>query len=113
MYVDVERVSVTEHALQRYRERFDPRATRDSVVHALRDAERAPAWMYKCVGEYLAPDTALLLRGHTLFVVRPSKGQLNFSLVTVLSRSLADSNRTRYGTKLHKGGAHGRNRRFS
>lgn len=38
---------VTHHAVQRYRERFDPRATAESVEAALRTSDPAPAWVRK------------------------------------------------------------------
>jgi len=63
-------IDLTKHAVRRYRERFDPKASEQEIAALVRAAHLAPRWVLEFC-HALQRDSLVLRNGPALFVVIP------------------------------------------
>lgn len=91
-------VKVSTHALQRFRERFNPKATVEDVARAVAGAQPAPSWV-KRLGKW-TEDNVLLANGPAVFVtLAPANGGTKTTVITCFPLEWAETNRKSFGKK--------------
>jgi len=90
-------VKVSDHALQRYRERFGPRSMTEEVVAMFRRSSPAPAWIRKQVSQTEMVDKTAVVEGTTVMIVAvrdvPEVGVSFTTIVSVLPLDWFESQR--------------------
>ena len=94
------KVKVTVHALQRFRERIDPKADLARVEALVRAAQPAPKWMYRfaCKGLVMGQ---LLVNGIAFFTVVVKDGETRV-VITTLTVPFVERLRLKFSKKANK-----------
>ena len=93
-------IHVSDHALDRYRQRFCHAATKETVAGLVGAATQAPAWVKKCFADQHYEGGEMWAADGIVFVVVP-RGD-GWVVVTCLLLKWAEGTRKVYGKKWRK-----------
>lgn len=94
-------VKVSTHALKRYRERFDPKATADYIAALAASAKNAPGWIRRSAE--IRAENVLLVNGPVVFItLPPANGATKTYVITCVPLQWYESSRKFYGKKRMK-----------